>query len=232
LKLSLLSLVVALGSTQAHAAGELGVGLDAGLDLPDGVESGSRVRFGPGVGLRVPVRLSLTDSVAFRATAQALVAGGQDRVEWMDEGTLVYSDDHWSMLTATHLLVGPEIRLPGMGVSPRAGVDVGMVWAQNWHSFGGVTGELLDPAQNDLDDPGNIDPYTSQLRPAAGLHVGLGIPTALPFALDLEAGYVVSFLSSAALRKAGPELVAVRAPYGLNPLRVGAAVTFPFGHRP
>ena len=232
MRLGLLALLMAIGGSPSHAVGEIGVGLDLGMDLPDGVANGSDVHFGPGVGLRVPVRLRLAENVAVRATGQVFVAGGQDRVEWMEGEQLVYSDDHWTMVTATHLLVGPEVALSGERVEPRAGVDIGMAWVQNWHSFGGATGSLLDPSQNDLADPKNIDPYSSQLRPAAGLHVGLHIPTALPLALDVEAGYVVSFLPSAALRKSGPELGAVRAPYGLNPLRVGAAVTFPFGHRP
>lgn len=226
------TLALAVGSNRALASGEVGVGLDLGVDLPDGVDSGSNVHFGPGGGLRLPLRLDLADGLAVRATGQLFVAGGQDRVEWREGDQLVYSDDHWSMLTATHLLVGPEIKAPVVPIDLRAGVDLGLAWVQNWHSFGGATGSLLDPAQNDLDNPNNIDPYSSQLRPAAGLHVGLHVPTALPLALDVEAGYVVSFLSSAALRKAGPELVAVRAPYGLNPLRIGVAVTFPFGHRP
>ena len=223
-----------LGAPPALAGSlDLGVGLDLASDLPDGVWSTEHASWGLGPGLRVPLRWNLTDSVAARATLRAGFGVGSDLVTWdeYDGAVTYYSDDQWAMFTATELSIGPElILLPGASFRPFLGAEVGLSAVQTWHSFSGdAAAALLDPEQNDLESGSNVDPYTSQLALASGLHGGLRWAVSKRLALEAEVGYNASFLREAALRKTPVEYDAVRSAYGLNVVRAGLAAVIPLG---
>lgn len=221
-------------------AGDVALGALVGtsFDLPD-ASSGEHTRFGPGGSLSVPLRVELAPYAFFRATLRADAGTGRDRVSWAavagDQDVRLASSDHWAMLTAASLTVGAEGRLPGedLPVVPLAGFGVGGAWVATWHSFGvsdsGVdTTILMDPAQNDLADPNNIDPYAANLALLVDVYGGAAIP--LSDSLDgvVEIGYSVAFLPGEELQKATPGLDAQRDAFGWNALRLQAGVSITF----
>jgi hypothetical protein len=216
---------------------EIGVGLDMSKDLGDPGLALPESRMGVGILLRGPVRLALSDVIVLRADPLFGVSGGQDRVEWSEYGGRVryHSQDHWTLLSQLGVVAGPELRpWPALSAMPYFGTSVGAVWARHWHSFSGDTAILLDSGDEGLDREGHIDPYTDQLAPMVGIHGGVRLADLAPFAIEVEAGYNVAFMSSAPLQKARPGLGAVRTAYGLNLLRVGvnAVFTLPKGTKP
>ena len=139
------------------------------------------------------------------------------------------------MLTAASLTVGAEARVPDedLPVVPLAGFGVGGAWVGTWHSFGVAesgadTTLLLDPAENDLSDPNNIDPYATNLALLVDVYGGAAIP--LTDSLDgvVEIGYSVAFLPGEELQKATPGLDAQRDAFGWNALRLQAGVSITF----
>ncbi len=209
---------------------ELGVGVDfikdlgnPGLDLP---ESGT----GAGVLVRGPLRVNFGETVGLRVEPFFGLSGAGDRVEWAEYGGAVryHSDDHWSMLTQLGLSTGPELHpWDDWAAAPFLGTSVGVMWARHWHSFKQSSGILLDPTDSGIERGGYIDPYTDQLAPTVGVYGGVRLPDVAPFAIEVEAGYNVAFMSSAPLKKARPGLGAVRTAYGLNHLRFGVNLVFP-----
>ncbi|MFZ5482531.1 MAG: hypothetical protein ACOZNI_37560 [Myxococcota bacterium] len=208
------------------------VGVAAALtrDLPDASLASEGARFGFGGGIVVPVRYELAPGASLRATLEATGAQGTDRVEWTarssGERVLYYSDAHWAMYGATTLALGPELSLRGR-VAPYLGASAGGALVATWHSFWGDSAVLLDPDQNDLDDPGNVDPWTLQGVPAAGAHVGVRIGAEDRVALEVEAGYTMAFLPAAPLRKSTPALDASRSAYALDVMRLGLGISLP-----
>ena len=85
---------------------------------------------------------------------------------------------------------------------------------------------LLDPETNDVNSGGNIDPYSDQVAPSVGAHIGVRFHELLPFAIEAELGYNVAFMSKASLSGARPALNAVRTAYGFNPVRIGVNAVF------
>jgi hypothetical protein len=208
---------------------EFGMGMDLSRDLGDsGLDQGA-AQLGLGVGIRAPIRWSPHPVVALRADPSFAFHRGQDRVEWSQFGGAVSyaSEDHWTMLTQVAIAAGPEISPWHESVlSPYIGSSVGIGWARHWHSFQGPSAILLDPDSNDLTSGSNIDPYTDQMVPMAGVHVGLRIHDVLPFALETELGYNVAFMREVPLSGARPALDAVRTAYGFNPVRLGVNAVF------
>lgn len=207
---------------------EIGMGLGASLDLPD--RAGDHTRLGPGVGLDVPVRWPLTSHAALRARARLDFGGiGTDRVSWAlpVDGELVrfHAQGHWALLLAAGATVGPELTVPlDAPVQPYASVGMGVTWLGTYHSFGGDTAHLLDPARNDLDDPRNVDPYTSQV--ALLTEAGIGLRTAGPLRIWCEIGYSNAWVAARPLAKSPPDLHARREAYGWNAARLGAGVAW------
>jgi hypothetical protein len=155
---------------------------------------------------------------------------GQSRVEWTQYNGEVgyYSDEHWTLLTQLGASVGPEITpWPDLPVRPYIGANIGASWVRHWHSFDGAAAILLEPSENDLTRGSNVDPYTDQIAPSTGFHVGVRLLDVLPFAIEAELGYNVAFLRAAPLKKARPALNAARTAYGFNPVRFGLNAVLP-----
>ncbi len=222
-------LLGALASGPARAEVTLGIAADFTADPSDVVEPTSDTRLGAGGGLRIPLRFGLGEGAWLEASLRSGLSRGQDRVEWTQyDGTVrYYSDDHWTLVNSTALLLGPVVDVGrNDALRPFIGARVGAALVTCWHSFHDDAAILLDPDQGDVTSGSHIDPYTQQLAPLADLSVGLRMPSLAPFAIELEAGYTVSFLSEAPLKKARPELGAVRSAAGLNALRIGVGAAF------
>lgn len=229
--LPLLLLVPALLGAAPARATELDVGVGAALsmDLPDRVSS-DYARFGPGPSLQIPIRVGFSEHAYLRSTLRADLGIGSDRVTWAldvdGEQIRVGSDEHWAMFTAAGLTLGPEIALPlDAPVVPVIGAEAGGAWVGTYHSFGGDTAVLLDPAQNDLQSSGNIDPFTSQLAFLTDVHAGVA-STGEGVGFWGELGYSMAFLGASPLKKSPKELDARREAYGWNAARLGVGVRF------
>ena len=221
---------VLMGTLSAHAADfEVGAGVDISADLPDGGLDQGDAQMGAGVTLRAPMRWTPHPAVAVRAEPFVGVHGGQDRVEWAQYGGSVSfaSEDHWTLLSQVGFRFGPEFSpFDGTPFQPYIGSSLGLFWARHWHSFQGASAVLLDPETNDVNSGGNIDPYSDQVAPSVGAHIGVRFHELLPFAIEAELGYNVAFMSEASLSGARPALNAVRTAYGFNPVRIGVNAVF------
>ncbi len=196
------------------------------MDLPDKI-SKDYARFGPGPSMQIPIRYALAPSARLRATLRADMATGTDRVTWGEsidgEEQRFFDDDHFAMFVASALTVGPEIVIPLDGpVAPYFGVEAGAAWIGTYHGLNGPPQRFMDPAENDLKDPGNVDPFTSQLAFVSDIHAG-GMTTG-DVGVWFEAGYSIAFVGESDLTKSIDAYNARRAAYGWNAARIGAGV--------
>ena len=230
MRATVLGCIACVWSGMSFAADlEFGAGIDLSTDLGDaGLDQGA-ANLGMGTALRAPIRWVPHPLVALRADPFFSLNKGQDRVEWSQYGGAVQyaSEDHWTMLTQLGVTIGPEVSpWSEAALAPYAGTTVGVAWARHWHSFKGAGAVLLDPAENDVQSGGNVDPYTDQLAPSVGVHAGVRIHDILPFAIEAELGYNVAFMRRARLKNARPALNASRTAYGFNPIRLGVNLVF------
>ena len=224
----LLSIAVLAASSARAEEVRVGVAATLATDLPDPV-SGEYARFGPGPGVQVPVWVELAPWALLRATVRGDLGVGSDRVSWKreidGEPVRFYDDEQFAMFVAGGLTLGPEVVFPMNGaVTPYLGAEAGGAWVGTYHSFGGPTALLIALDQNDLQDAGNVDPYTSQLTVLTEVHIGLGLGTDDRYWAEL--GYSAAWLGASDLRKSPPALAARRAPWGWNAIRLGVGVRF------
>lgn len=216
----------------------LGASLGVSYDLPDRV-SGGQTRFGPGPTLSIPVRYRLAEGAFLKATVRADVGSGTDRVSWAGDlagdPVRLATHGHWGLLTAASFTIGGEARVPDLlPVEPLFGVELGGAWVGTWHSFGPPDGEgtdttfLLDPAQNDLQDPNNRDPYATAWTAVADVRLGTAVPVSEPVEVVIEIGYTLAYLKDAPLQKSPPALDARRDAFGWNTIRLQAGVSWSF----
>lgn len=227
--------LVALCAPAPAAAAEAWIGLNAAVvaDLPDPV-SREYAKFGIGPSLQIPVRVMFGERVGLRITPRFQFAAGADRVTWVRnvDGREVrfYDDDHKAYLLGGALTIGPEVAIPvNDTVAPYFGAEAGAGWIGTYHSLGGESVEtqhLLDPAQNDLGSPQNIDPYTSQIAFATDFHAGMRLTLNDGFRLFIEGGYESSYVGAQPLQKTAAEYKAMREAYGWNALRGSVGVAF------
>ena len=216
-------------SGSANAADiDIGVGAALAMDLPDKVSS-EYARFGPGPSFQIPIRIGLAPSARLRTTVRADLGVGSDRVTWGEsidgEEQRFFDDDHFAMFLATGITAGPEIVIPlNAAIEPYFGAEAGVAWIGTYHSLSGPSQRFMDPKENELGDPGNVDPYTSQLAFLSDVNVG-GMTTG-DIGAWFELGYSISFVAESALTKSIGSYNARRAAYGWNAARIGAGVNF------
>ncbi len=218
--------MIGLLAAASFAGSTFGVGGAAGFDLP-GPDAGA---FGIAPALYVPVVAGLTPAAGLRFTVRLEGGPGTDQVSWAEsvDGTAarIVSASEFALVLTAIATVGPDIQIPVSGsVAPYFGAEVGGGVAAVYHSLGGPTAFLIDPQQNDLDDPGNIDPYTLSPVLASDLHFGTR-STGDGLGWWAEVGYGSAWLGSAPLRKSLPIADARRQAIGWNPVRVGVGVAF------
>ena len=226
-----LLLSLAFGPAAAVAGEmELGVMLESGVDLPDPA-SATHTGFGFVPSLSVPVRIGLVEQVSLRINPRLTFASGRDRLNWEVpiDGEMVqfYSEDHDAFLAAAGLLVGPEVRVPVKeSLSAHFGAMLGPSWVGTYHSLTESSQILFDLEMNDLADPGNIDPFTSQLTLSTDLFAGVSLSLSDKLFLQLEFGYAAAYVGEKVLQKAALDINPTRAAYGWNPFRAGVGVQF------
>ena len=216
----------------AFAGSSLGVGASVGYDLPGPAADGGA--FGVAPGVQVPLTVSSGERVRWRFGLRGELGTGSDRVSWSEvvdgAASRVTDTGHFALLATTALTVGPELALPSFGgVTPVFGVAAGPALAATFHAFDAEADFLLDPAQNALTDPGNLDPYTLQAALCTELHLGLRGGGRVGWWVD--AGLGATWLGAAPLRKSLPGVDAQRDALRWDPARVTGGVSFALGAR-
>jgi hypothetical protein len=227
----LLLMSVAFGSASA-AELDVGVGVGAGMDLVDPA-SGTHTRFGPGPVIAVPVRFELSPRVHARANAVFEIGVGTDRYTWSvgvaGEDVRLATDGHFALASVGGATVGTDVVLldgsaSQRGLSMYAGVGLGGAWVGTFHSFDQDSVELMDQEKNDLNDPNNLDPYSSQgvwlTEVRAGVEWG-ETPRAY-----LELSFGGAWVAEASLRKTYDAYDVKRSAYGWTPVRLVGGVWF------
>jgi hypothetical protein len=222
---------VASNAATAGADVWLGAGVGVSEDLVDGA-SGEHTRLGVGPSLFVPLRVGLTPWMRLRLDLRLEVGFGVDQLTWNEEidGVQVRrtdADTHRAFVGALGGELGVEARIPtGAKVEPYVGAGVGVVGVGAYHALSEDTAVLLDPDQNRLGEPGNLDPYTVQASVSYSLAAGAAWRARDAVDLWVEIGYGGAFLPSQSLRKAPVELDARREAFAWNPFRVAVGVLF------
>lgn len=217
------SLLFVIPAASAADDWHLGVAVGGGLDAgPVDAADGTSFRAGPV--MTIPLTWQPRPGVGLRIGVELATAAGHDTVDWTgmdgDAPQAYYSDQHAARYTAERLLVGPEFALlPSALVSPYLGAGVGGGAVQTWHTFEGDTAALVETEGD--------HPSTMQAALAAAGWLGARIGHADGVALEVEAGYCVSFLPEAPLHGAPAALDATRTAWALDLGRLGVGLTFP-----
>ncbi|HMV70229.1 MAG TPA: hypothetical protein PKA64_25535, partial [Myxococcota bacterium] len=154
-----------------------------------------------------------------------LGASGVDQLTWsgsIDGIPLRFEDaeGHLAILGGLGAEAGLEAQVPLRGpVRPYAYGELGLLGVGMFHAMRDETAVLLDPTQNDLGNPRNIDPYTLQAVFDAGLGGGVRVSAGERVEIRVELGYGSAFVGPRALRKTAPEQEARREAFAFNPLR-------------
>ena len=223
---------LALVMAPAVAGVEVRVGAGLGLvaDLNDRVSNGeTRLRAGPS--LVVPVRFEVSPHVRLRVDLNLETASGVDELTWLGDvdGVPVRrtdADGHLAIFGGLGLNFGLQASVPVRGPArPYLAAGGGLFGVGMYHALRDGTAVLLDPDQNDLGDPGNIDPYT--LSVAGNLFVAGGVEVEVQKRVELwvEIGYSAALVGAAPLRKTPEAFDARREAFVWNPLRAGLGVT-------
>lgn len=224
-----------VGAPSAAVAGDVAsLGLSVGLvgDLRDRASQGE-TRLSPGVSVAVPLRLSVLDALRVRADLHFSTAWGDDQLTWtrtVGDSSVRLQDagSQTAYVGVLGLSVGIEAHVPVKGaVRPYGYATVGVAGVGVYHALRGETAELLDPAQNEIGNPRNLDPYTLQAALEAGAGLGVSARVSRKVEVWFETGYSGAFVGPATLRKTAPSAEARREAFAWNPLRASVGVVFP-----
>lgn len=205
-------------------AGELSAGVQVGVgrDLPS-LAAQDPTTFGLGPAALVSARWAPAPGAAVRVGLELARGTGTDRLLWSEtvngERYDFYAEDQVARFSSARLVVGPELAvLPDALVTPVLGAGAGVGVVTGGHELGAQGAALAE---------GDAGPSTRQLTWAAGGWLGLRAGRPGKVALELEAGYLSSFLPEAPLRNAPSALEASRAAWSLDLVRVSGGVSFP-----
>lgn len=223
-------------AAMAGVDARVGVGLGLSADLPDGASAGE-TRLRPGGYVGVPVRLDVAPLVRLRGDVRLELAGGVDELTWDEavDGATVRrtdADGHLAIVGALGFELGASVYAPVAGrARPFLGLGGGLMAVGVYHALRDETAVLLDPTQNDLGNPRNIDPYTVQAVGTVHVVGGVDVRLTRRVELSVEVGYGSALVGARALRKTAAASDARREAFGWNPLRAGLAVTVGVGRR-
>jgi len=217
--------LIILAAIAIAASVELGATAGVAADFADEPPAGDgHARFGPAGTLRTRLEV-VFGAAALRVQVAGLTGPGRDTVYWWEDGWRS-STDHWTWLGGVTIGAGPMVRIPlSQSVQVGGGATAGLMGIGAFHDFGGETQYLLDPAQNDLDDPGNVDPYTFQAVPSAEMVAALRLGRGL--AAELELGYTLALVPAADLSGTPPESSARRTAFALGAVFIAFGVSAP-----
>ena len=224
-------LSLAFGHTTAFAGdAQVGLMLEPGIDLPDPA-SADHTRFGLIPAVSVPVEINLTDTVALRINPRLSFASGKDRLNWEvpidGESVQFYSVDQRAFLAASSLIVGPIVSVPlEESLALYFGAGVGLSWVGTYHSLTAGSQVLFDLDANDVANPGNIDPFTSQIAVGTDLCTGVALALDENLSFKFELGYAAAYVGERELIKSPSGIGATRSAYGWNPIRAGVGLQF------
>jgi len=212
----------------------LGVGIGAGIDLPDAAATAHGTHFGPGPSLALSARYGLGTHARLRATLREDMESGNDRITWGQQidgqDVRFYDETQKAYLVSTGLTIGADGDFThGSGFIPYIGAELGIAMVSTYHSnFSDSTaGILIDQSDEKAADTGYLDPYSSQAAFLTDLHLGGRIPVAAGVAAWVETGYSLAFLNASPLKRVpDPSLDARREAYGWNAARLGVGVSF------
>lgn len=208
-------------------AATVAVGASAGLggDLANPPPQGDgRSSLGPAGVLRAHLDVGWGEA-AVRLQGAGLAGPARDTLYWWDDGWQ-RSDEHWAWLGTVALGVGPALNFaPRPGLAIGVAATAGAMGVGAFHDLGGPTAYLLDPSQNDLDNPDNLDPYTLQAVPSAELVAALRLGKGL--AAEVELGYTLALVPAADLSGVPPESSARRTAFALGAVFVAVGVHAP-----
>ena len=199
-------------------------------DLPDPAPAGDgQSSWLPAAELRGVIDANF-GAASLRISLVTAAGPGHDTVYFFDD-TWQVSKEHWALLAATSFLLGPSARFPAQGsLQGVVSASAGLMALGTFHDFGAGTQVLLDPAQNQLDNPDNIDPYTLQAVPAFDLAAGIRVGK--PVALTIDLGYTAAHVPAAGLEGAPSEAGAGRTALALDAIRLAVGVTVPLSRAP
>jgi hypothetical protein len=211
---------------------DVGVGVGVGMDLVDPA-SGTHTRFGPGPVFSVPLRLEINSRVQARANVLFEMGVGTDRYTWTvgvaGEDVRLATDGHFALAALGGATLGTDVVLVDRSASQRpfsfyAGVGLGGAWVGTFHSFEQETVVLMDLEKNDLDNPKNLDPYSSQGVWLTEVRTGVQWGDAPRAFLECSLGG--AWVGEALLRKTYADFDVTRSAYGWTPVRLVGGVWF------
>jgi hypothetical protein len=225
-----------MAATAAAAPG-VGVGVGVGVQTDFRDRGTVDTHLQPGPTLSVPVRVALAPSVMLRTGVRLGFAQGVDTLTWgtdIDGLSVRVEDDgtHKAFGFTALAELGVDVAAPVRGpVAPYGALDLRGGWAGMYHALAGNSRVLLDPAQNDLGSPSNVDPYTMSGVLGGGVGVGvrasIGAPKSQgrpPLSLEAEVGWSGSWWGTADVRKAPPTIEARREAFAWDGLSAGIAL--------
>ena len=104
------------------------------------------------------------------------------------------------------------------------GFGLGGAWVGTFHSFNQETVQLMDAETNDLENPNNLDPYSSQAVLLTELRAGVHWGDAPRAFVELSLGG--AWVGEASLRKTYARYDVQRSAYGWTPVRLVGGVWF------
>lgn len=222
----LTTLMLMTSPAAAKVPVSMGLGAGVAVDLPDRA-SGEDTRLGVGPAMVIPIRIEALDFLRVRIDLRFEMGMGVDQLTWSEDidGVSVRitdDDQHRAFVGNLALETGFDVLIPTGGKArPYLAGAVGIGMVGSYHALDGGSAVLLDPDQNELGDPNNIDPYT--LQPALLASAGLGLSIAVSERVDLwlETGYSGAFIGPRPLRKTSPDMDARREAFAWNPIRAG-----------
>jgi hypothetical protein len=104
---------------------------------------------------------------------------------------------------------------------PYVGIGLMQMWVYTWSDIQSAEVFLIDNPDNDVDDPDNVDPFSTQYVPGLDVFGGFHFNVGTSFRVSLELGYLRAEVKPAELRRATEGFDARHDGYMLSMFRFG-----------